>query len=194
MTRFAILLTGYCALAALVVPAFVRPAPRLIWNASASVPVGLYAARPPHHISRGDLVAALPPPPLARLMAERHYLPVRVPMLKHVGAISGQTICRHGETIYIDTKPVAVARRADRAGRELPAWIGCRTVQEGEVFLLNPTSPDSFDGRYFGTIPTRAVSAILTSLWLPDARPEAASPARLRNSHSKKGPQNDQDR
>ena len=41
---------------------------------------------------------------------------------------------------------------ADRKGRELPRWTGCRTLRGGEIFLLNP-APDSLDSRYFGPLP-----------------------------------------
>lgn len=180
MTRFAILLTGYCAVAAVVIPAFVRPAPRLVWNASASVPVGLYAARPGAAVHAGDLVAAHAPAPVARLMAARGYLPLRLPMLKHVAATSGQTICRSGRDISIDGRHVAAARERDRAGRPLPVWSGCRTLRAGEIFLLNPASADSFDGRYFGAVPARTVVAVLTPLWLPggdSAAPGVPEPA-----------------
>jgi len=32
----------------------------------------------------------------------------------------------------------------------MPWWQGCRTLIEGEYFLLMADVPDSFDGRYFG--------------------------------------------
>ena len=167
MKRFTVLLTGYCAIAAVVVPAFVRPAPRLVWNASASVPIGLYSARPAVGAEVGDLVAAHAPSPIARLMAERGYLPLRVPMLKHVAAVEGQRICRSGVAISIDGKRVAEARLRDRLGRPLPGWNGCRTLRAGEVFLLNSASAESFDGRYFGPVPVRGIVAVLDPLWLP---------------------------
>jgi conjugative transfer signal peptidase TraF len=175
MKRFGILLTGYCAIGALVIPAFIRPVPRLVWNASASIPVGLYAARPAVSVKRGDLVAAHAPAPVANLMAARGYLPLRVPMLKHVMGVAGQTICRSGMTVSIDGARVAAARLHDRMGRPLPSWSGCRTLRPGEVFLLNPASPDSFDGRYFGAVPARGIVAVLAPLWLPGS--SAAAPA-----------------
>lgn len=167
MKRFHILLTGYCAIGAVIIPAFTRPAPRLVWNASASVPIGLYSARPARTAKLGDLVAAHAPAPVALLMAERHYLPLRVPMLKHVAGVARQTVCRTGLTILIDGKRVAVAQTRDRIGRPLPSWSGCRTLRGGEVFLLNPASAGSFDGRYFGPVPTSGIVAVLDPLWLP---------------------------
>lgn len=192
MTRFAILVAGYCAIGAVVAPLLIRPAPRLVWNASASVPVGLYVARPAVGVRRGDLVAAQAPASVAGMMAGRGYLPVRVPMLKHVAATAGQTVCRFGASVSIDGAPVAEARGRDRLGRALPAWTGCRTLHAGEVFLLNPASRDSFDGRYFGPVPARSITAILTPLWLPGSAGDAPDTAPMRAQPApvpeKKGP------
>src|SRR3546814_8827768 len=67
--------------------AAVLPLPKLLlWNASASAPIGLYRINPFARPAVGDMVAVAPPPALARFMAERHYLPVGVPLLKHVAA------------------------------------------------------------------------------------------------------------
>ena len=196
MNRLAVMLGGYCAIAAIVVPAFVRPTPRFVWNASASVPVGLYRAQPAHGVRPGDLVAALPPDATARLMAARGYLPLGLPMLKHVGAVSGQRVCRAGARISIDGRPVAEARTLDHARRLLPVWSGCRTLRADEVFLVNPASADSFDGRYFGPVPVRSITLVLTPFWLPGGAgnaPEAA-PGRAQSStrHARKEHPNDQ--
>jgi len=180
MSRFWILLGGYAAIAGLIIPAFVQPAPRLVWNASASVAVGLYAARPARSVARGALVAVHAPASIARFMAARGYLPLRVPMLKHVAATAGQRVCRAGVHITIDGILVAEARSFDRAGRPLPRWRGCWIVAAGEVFLLNPGSADSFDGRYFGPVPARGIVAVLTPLWTSGraSAPVPASPRR----------------
>lgn len=191
MKRLGILLTGYLAIAAVVIPAFVRPVPRRVWNASASVPVGLYSARPAAGLKRGDLVAAHAPAAVALLMAERGYLPSRVPMLKHVAATAGQRVCRAGLVVSIDGDRVAEARPHDRMGRPLPSWSGCRTLRADEVFLLNPESAASFDGRYFGLVPARGIVAVLTPLWLPagtDSGPPSPSQAKTKERS------NDQDR
>lgn len=153
MTRLGYILIGLFTVEALAVVAVIDPAPRLLWNASASAPLGLYRLRKTDHPRVGELVAVLPPKPLARWMAGRHYLPDGVPLLKHVAALPGQRICRHGLTITINGKTVAKAKLRDSKGRALPVWSGCRTVQPGELFLMNLSIPDSFDGRYFGALP-----------------------------------------
>ena len=128
-------------------------APRLIWNASASVPVGLYAVLPTSSPQLGDLVLVDPPEDLARFLYGRGYLPRGVPILKRVTALPGQTICRTGTTVRIDGKAVAATRTEDSKGRTLPAWSGCHRLRQDQVFLLNADAPDSLDGRYFGSLP-----------------------------------------
>lgn len=137
----------------------------LLWNASASVPRGLYLLRSAMPLRRDELVVASPPAALARFLAARAYLPDGVPLLKHIAALSGQTICRTAHIITIDGSAVALARDCDHLGRALPAWKGCRTLRAGEVFLLNINVPNSFDGRYFGPLPAAAITARAAPLW-----------------------------
>ena len=132
--------------------AMLSPRPRLMWNASASAPVGLYRLDTDARPRLGDLVAIAPPAATARMMAERHYLPIGVPLMKHVAALPGQQVCRVGAAVSVDGRPAAVAETRDRLGRALPSWQGCRRVRTDELFLLN-AAPDSLDGRYFGALP-----------------------------------------
>lgn len=173
MSRFGYVMAAYCAAMAVIITAFIRPSPRLIWNASASVPTGLYRVRGIASPKVGDLVAAMPLAPLSRYLAQRHYLPRGVPMLKHVAAVAGQTICRDGRAILVDRSRLGQARERDRLGRPLPAWTGCRLLRPGEIFLMNPAAPDSFDGRYFGPVPVATIVGRLTPIW-PSALPPPA--------------------
>lgn len=133
------------------------PLPRVIWNASASAPLGLYRIQPDRDPQLGALVVARPPEPLGQWMAERGYLGEDVPLLKHVSAKAGQRVCRIGRVVSVDARPVAVALTRDRLGRPLPVWQGCRTLAAGELLLLNPAHSDSLDGRYFGPLRASAV-------------------------------------
>ena len=169
-----------CALIA--APAISDHGPRLIWNASASVPVGLYRVEPLGRIEVGDLVAVLPPEPIAAFLAERGYLAPGVPLIKRVLAVSGTTVCRHGTTIVVHGDAYGEAREHDGLGRELPSWQGCRKLGEGEAFLMNRDAPYSFDGRYFGSLPVTAIVARLVPVWTDEAgdgrfRWRAAGPA-----------------
>lgn len=128
------------------------PRARLMWNASASAPIGLYWIDHDASLRVGDLVAISPPEEIARFLDGRHYLPSGVPLIKHVAALPGQRICRDGAIVTRDGRLIAVAKMQDRMGRALPVWRGCRRLHAGQVFLLNPAL-DSLDGRYFGSLP-----------------------------------------
>lgn len=156
--------TTFAGLSAVV--ALTDPPPLLIWNASASAPIGLYRIHPDNDPPAGALVAVSPPERLARWLSARGYLPEGVPLLKHVAAKAGQRVCRINVAVSVDGRPVAVARQRDSRGRSLPVWRGCRTLKSGEIFLLNPAVPDSLDGRYFGPLATSAVIGRATPLWL----------------------------
>ena len=157
--------TGFAALMAGASILF-RPAPKLVWNASASVPVGLYAIHPIDVIYLGELVLVLPPEAVARYLDQRGYLPRGVPILKHVLALPGQSVCRIERTITVDGTAVGDALDSDRQGRGLPAWQGCRIVAHGEMFFMNWQSDSSFDGRYFGPLPASTIVGRATPLWI----------------------------
>lgn len=152
----------------LILPTILKPTPRLLWNASASLPVGLYAAVPVDAIAIGDLVAVQAPEPLQALFAARGYLPDNVPLLKAVRALPGTTVCRRGVNITVNGQHAGSARLADRQGRQLPQWQGCHVLQPDELFLMND-APDSLDGRYFGPLARSAVVARLVPLWTDDS-------------------------
>ena len=151
-----IMLTAAAALGTII--AGLNPAePRLVWNASASIPIGFYTIAPVDWIEMPDLVAVRPPEPFASFMVERGYVARDVLMLKRVIGLPGQRVCRAGRAITVDAVPVGEARDYDSIGRDLPVWQGCRVIAAGEVFLMNPDVGDSLDGRYFGPFPASAV-------------------------------------
>ena len=82
-----------------------------IWNASSSVPVGLYRLQPADKIAALDLVAIQPPEPLATYLSDGGYLPRNVLLLKRVLALPGQAVCRTDLTITVDTVEVGEALR-----------------------------------------------------------------------------------
>ena len=139
--------------------------PRLIWNASASIPLGLYRLAPPTSLALGDLVAVMPPEPLAQFITARGYIASGVPLLKRVAALSGTRVCRIGTTITVDGQVLGQARDRDRLGRSLPVWQGCRLLAGGEVFLMNREAEDSLDGRYFSPLPVTSITARIVPLW-----------------------------
>lgn len=165
MTRLGVVIATYFTTLAVALSAFSYPAPKLIWNASASVPIGLYAVQPTRTLHVTELVVVRPPEPLASFLAERGYLPKGVPLLKRILALPGQAVCRIDRSITVDGIAMGKALDRDRRGRALPVWQGCRTIAEGEVFLMNWQSEDSLDSRYFGPLPIAAIVGRAEPLW-----------------------------
>lgn len=139
--------------------------PSYIWNASESVPIGLYRLQPARQLTVNELVAVLPPEPLASFLDLNGYLPTGVPMLKRVLALPGQIVCRNDLAISVDGIEMGLARERDARGRPLPVWLGCRVIASDDVFLMNRQSADSLDGRYFGPIPASAVIGQALPVW-----------------------------
>ncbi|MBV9812529.1 MAG: S26 family signal peptidase [Acetobacteraceae bacterium] len=137
----------------------------MLWNASASVPLGLYRIEPNEPPRVGDLVAVRPSPSLGRFMAERRYVEINALLLKPIAAASGATVCRIDALVTIDARAVASALPRDRFARPLPIWSGCQRLRAGQLFLIAPMRPDSFDSRYFGPVDRRQIAGRAVPLW-----------------------------
>jgi conjugative transfer signal peptidase TraF len=142
-----------------------KPLPRLVWNVSASAPVGLYHITPGTPLDAGDMVVARTPAAVRELAAKRHYLPSNVPLVKRVSALPGDYVCAIGEQVYVNGTRAAARLTSDRMGRPLPWWTGCGVLARGEYLLLmDPLG--SFDGRYFGPVGEREIIGKAVPLWV----------------------------
>ena len=112
-----------CVTATIVAP----PAPRVVWNASASAPLGLYRVDPGAALARGDTVVVRTPSAMRALAARRRYVPANVPLVKRIAALTGNQACAAGTLVAITGGPAVRRHVADRRGRPLPGWGGCRT-------------------------------------------------------------------
>lgn len=176
--RIAVATLAAVGFAALAWASFVSPLPRLTYNPSDSVAVGWYridqfdprTASLPRPLSVDSIVLVPLPAKAAALAAQRGYLPMRVPLLKRIGAIAPQEVCIAGRSVRIDGVPVAAVLAADRFGRPLPSWQQCRRLEPGELFLLSTTNPASFDSRYFGPVSAATVIGVAHPVWLETRR------------------------
>ncbi|PNG50538.1 MULTISPECIES: S26 family signal peptidase [Comamonadaceae] len=150
--------------AALAATIALPPRPFLVWNASASAPIGLYRVGGTD-LATGDMVIAWPPAPARDFAARRHYLPANVPLVKRVAAEPGDTVCALGQEIFVDGRWIANRLIRDGAGRPMPWWTGCITLRRGAMLLLMADSPASFDGRYFGPTDRGDIVGKATLLW-----------------------------
>lgn len=159
--QIALLGLGIAGLAATIA---VPPCPRLLWNASASAPVGLYRISPVGVLERGEIVVAQVPARVRRLAAERRYVPMNVPLVKRVAALPGDRVCALGSRLLVNGRAVAVRRATDGRRRPMPRWRGCFTLGDGRLLLLMD-DPASFDGRYFGPTLSTEVIGRAQLLW-----------------------------
>ena len=163
--RVALPLFTVMGLGSLAWATFATPMPRVIYNASDSVPVGWYRIGPPRALRVGSFVLVHLPAAPRTLAARRGYLPWRIPLLKRIGAMAPQAVCVRGGIVHIDGVRVAITLPVDGAGRRLTPWRRCRRLQAGELFLLSTSNPASFDSRYFGPVKASAVIGLAQPLW-----------------------------
>lgn len=152
-------------MAALGATSVTAPRPRLVWNASASAPIGLYAVGDAADLARGDMVIARLPDEFRMFAARRHYLPANVPLVKRVAAIPGDKMCAVGARIFVNGRLIASRLARDGPGRVMPRWTGCARLAEGRYFLLMAESGASFDGRYFGVSEASDIVGKARLLW-----------------------------
>lgn len=135
----------------------------LLWNASPSVPTGLYMVT--RQVPAKGNLAVVNLTEAARALAKaRGYLPKGALLIKPVAAVSGDVVCRHGPLVRINARLRAVADRTDRRQRALPRWHGCRSLATSELFVLS-TVRGSFDSRFFGPIARGTVLGTAVPIW-----------------------------
>ena len=154
--------TAAVAVSAATIPC--SPQPLLLWNASASSPLGLYLVYPGTRAGEGDTVIAWAPDDARRLASSREYLPLNVPLVKRVAGATGDQVCARGDAVLINGRRVAARRGRDPSGRPLPWWSGCALLRPGDVFLLSK-APTAFDGRYFGITHAHDVIGQARLIW-----------------------------
>ena len=125
MTRFGYVMVTYFSIMGVAIASFIPTPTRLVWNVSASAPIGLYAIELARRLEVTDLLAIKPPAALARFLVERGYVGAGVPLMKRVAALPGQEVCRRDRTITVDGVAYGDALERDRVGRPLPVWRGC---------------------------------------------------------------------
>ena len=165
MTRRCTLKVTALAVIGIAASSAVETPLRLIWNATASAPIGFYTIEPADRIEVPELVAVMPAEPLAGFMVDRGYVGRGVPLLKRVVGLPGQRVCRLRSAITVDGVEMGDALDRDRIGRALPVWQGCRVIADSQLFLMNIDVPDSLDGRYFGPLPASSLIGRATPLY-----------------------------
>ena len=121
MTRLAYVISTSFVVLAIAGRSSVSITPQLIWNASASAPIGLYTVRTAADIGVTDLVAVDAPEPLASFLKEREYLPRGVPLMKRIAALPGQQ-CAAADAVSPST-----LSRWEKRWRAIGVVASCRS-------------------------------------------------------------------
>ncbi len=132
--------------------------PQLLWNFTASVPLGLYriSATPPQP---GDLLVIDARGSAGSALLKSGALAKGRLLLKPLAARAGDTVCRENLAVTVNGQLAALARPHTSDDRALPVWSGCRHLASNQIFLLS-SHPDSFDSRYFGPVSGRDVVGV----------------------------------
>jgi conjugative transfer signal peptidase TraF len=135
-------------------------------NLSPSLPYGLYKRSAPVNLKRGDIIIFIPPDHLKTFIYKRHWLPDGWPLMKQIGAMPGDTYCiNKDQQFLINGKFVGPVYKVDNQGLPLPKIEGCRTVETGTILPVATHVLNSFDGRYFGTIPLNIIKGKAVPLY-----------------------------
>ena len=137
--------------------------PWLLANATPSEAPGLYigwTGQP----TVGSLVAFRAPPAAFPYADFRLQALHRVPLLKGIAAGPGDQVCTTSGRLVINGRDRAPIAEADRQGRGLPHWRGCRRLGVDELFAFSDRVPNSFDSRYFGPVTRSAIIGVYRPL------------------------------
>ncbi len=128
------------------------PKPILIYNPSASAPIGFYRLKKNTLPKLESQVAAYAPDWARKMADERGYLPYDYPLIKTVWAVEGDEVCYNNHSVSVPRHPVISVQAQDGLGRDMPVRSGCATLKAGEYFLVSPDVQTGFDSRYFGPV------------------------------------------
>jgi conjugative transfer signal peptidase TraF len=146
-------------------------APHLVLNQTPSLPRGLYWIErdvPIDALALGELVWVSLPEQLELLAKQRRYLPAQPSshLLKPILALPPDTWCAREHSFVVRGERIGPIHDVDSQGRALPK-LPELCEQLGPDFLLVGTRhARSFDSRYVGPIPAKAVLGRATPIWI----------------------------
>lgn len=130
------------------------PVPKIfVYNRTASLPVGWYLILPSQSYQLGDIVVFQAPEKAKELAIQRGWFSEGELMMKRIGALENMSyrIDENGQ-FYVEKTYMGQTAIADRYNRPMPQLRGTFTVGPG-TFLPVSKNPNSFDGRYYGSVP-----------------------------------------
>ena len=147
----------------------------IVWNASPSMPVGIWRVTAVRSIIRGQVVTLCPSQATAALGLDRGYLDGGecttgvAPLLKPIAAVPGDTVEVSDVGIAVNGTLLrhSAAMAADDLGRPMQAVpVGTYAVGRGEIWVVSSYDPRSFDSRYYGPVPVENIRGTARPLFI----------------------------
>lgn len=159
------LLISLAVLAWIATTAIMLPYKKFVWNATPSMPKGLYYLSYSNTIKPGDIVYFPIPDRVKKLVVdERKWLKANCSLMKPVVAVEGDFVCVNGTSLQV-RGIIGPVSSVDSLGRPLPAISWCGPLQKGQLFVGDISNPHSFDSRYFGPIEIQDIKGVATPVW-----------------------------
>jgi conjugative transfer signal peptidase TraF len=156
---FALFVTALFAIGATF---FARPV--IIYNATDSLPHGIYQVVQKPLYERGDLVVFSVPKAVRNLVRQRRWLPDGAYLIKSIAGTNGDLLSTKTGRCFVNGVDFGAVEPVDRTGQPLPVFSINRRLHSSEVAVLNPI-PHSFDSRYFGPIKERQIIGEAVPIW-----------------------------
>lgn len=138
----------------------------LTYQASDSMPEGLYFIRPVKKIARNEIVVFTPPPTIQDFLDRRHWLTNQSWLMKRVVGMPGDFVCLKNHELWINQSPIGPVLLEDKNHLPMPQLSFCRTLIPDEYFLMSTYIVRSFDSRYFGPVTSSLIQGEAVPLWL----------------------------
>jgi len=154
----------FIALLAVTIMSVKRLGYTVTYQATNSMPRGLYLIMPVKSIARGDIVVFYPPITIRDFLKQQHWLPYSGMIMKYALGLPGDYVCRRKDELWINKRKVAHIYYKTSSNLALPQQKFCGKLAENQYFLISLFVPNSFDSRYFGAIERKYISGKAISI------------------------------
>lgn len=162
-----VLVVGLVLLVLAVFSATHRPLQRWMYNATDSIPKGLYVLHYDTHsrpLRVGDIAVFAIPRGVLDIVIERRYIDPVFSLMKPIAAVAGDHVCTVQREVIVNRDSYGRIRPADSHGRPLPYFRTCGRVADDVIYTFTDDER-SFDSRHYGPIKREDVIARATPLW-----------------------------
>lgn len=178
---FALFVTGLFAIGATY---YARPV--IIYNATDSLPHGLYLVVQKPDYERGDLVVFPVPESVKAMVRQRRWLPDGAFLIKPIAGTNGDLLSTKTGRCFVNGVDFGPVEKVDRTDQPLPVFSINRRLENEEIAVVNPI-PHSFDSRYFGPIKERQIIGEAVPIWTQSGTARHVRKQALDGSRQKTG-------